>query len=243
MKKRIIAITQARAGSTRLPGKVLRTIGGKTLLQIHIERVLSSKLIDGIVLATTNKEADDSIAEIGNALKLQVYRGSETDVVDRYYQAALQAKADVVVRITSDCPLLDAGLIDEIILAHLDNAKDFTSNVVFRTFPDGMDVEVFDFSMLERTWKESVSQPDREHVTYYMWKNSDLLGKDVCTAYNIVANDGEDYSEIRLTLDYIEDFNLFKRIIEEMGTDKSWQEYVRFLETNPDIKNLNSIKR
>lgn len=243
MKKKIIAITQARTGSTRLPGKVLRTVGNKTLLETHIDRVRGSKLIDGIVLATTTKEADNAIATIGEVLGLQVYRGSETDVVDRYYQAAIQANADIIVRVTSDCPLVDSDLMDEIIKAHFHNGKDFTSNVIFRTFPDGMDVEVFDFSMLKRTWQESVSQPDREHVTHYMWKNSDLMGKDVCTAYNFVSGDGNDHSNIRLTLDYMEDFELFKRLIEELGTERTWQEYVYFLDENPDIKNLNLIKR
>lgn len=115
MKKRIIAITQARTGSVRLPGKVLMTVGNKTLLETHIARVRASKLIDGIVLATTNKEADDVIATIGEQLGLQVYRGSENDVVDRYYQAAKHANAEVIVRVTSDCPLVDADLMDEII--------------------------------------------------------------------------------------------------------------------------------
>jgi len=243
MKKRIIAITQARTGSVRLPGKVLMTVGNKTLLETHIARVRASKLIDGIVLATTNKEADDAIATIGEQLGLQVYRGSENDVLDRYYQAAKHANAEVIVRVTSDCPLVDADLMDEIIQAHLNHAKDFTSNVIFRTFPDGMDVEVFDFLMLKKTWEESVSQLDREHVTYYMWKNSDLMGKDVCTAYNVVSGDGKDHSNIRLTLDYIEDFNLFKILIEELGAERTWQEYVYYLSRNFELKNSNLINR
>ncbi len=242
-KKRVVAITQARTGSTRLPGKVLMTIGDKTLLEIHLRRAARSAMVDEVMVATTTNENDSRIKKLAEQLGFTCYAGSEHDVLDRYYQAALQAKADVIIRITSDCPLVDPELIDKIVTAHLANGKDFTSNIVTRSFPDGMDVEVFDFTVLEQAWKTATQQTDREHVTYFIWQNSDLKGKDLFTAYNIVSDDGKDQSSIRLTLDYIEDFNLFKKIIEEMGTEKTWREYVHFLEANPEIKNLNLINR
>lgn len=241
MKKKIVAITQARMGSTRLPGKVLKKVGDQTFLEIHINRVREAKLLDEIVLATTNLTHDDPIADMGTKMGLAVYRGSESDVLDRYYQAAISAGADIIVRVTSDCPLVDPGLMDLMIEVHLKYKKDFTSNVVFRTFPDGMDVEIFDFDILERTWKNATDKSDREHVTHYMWKNSSLLGYELFTSHNVVEPNGLDHSAIRLTLDYPADNELFKVLIDKLGTEKTWEEYVAFLLSNPDILKINII--
>ena len=228
-------------GSTRLPGKVLKTIADLTMLEIHLNRVLKAERVDQVVLATTDLTHDDGIAKIGEKMGLMVYRGSESDVLDRYYQAAKTAGADTIVRVTSDCPLIDPALIDFMINAHIDNKKDFTSNVVFRTYPDGMDVEIFDFTVLKRAWEESTTKADREHVTHYMWKNSDLLNCELFTAHNMTASDGSDYSDIRLTLDYPADYELFKILIEKLGIERSCEEYVAFLLANPDILRINSI--
>ena len=241
-KKRIIAITQARTGSTRLPRKVLLTINGQTLLQIHLDRVSKSKTIDEVIVATTDKDTDEPIMKVAQQLGYKCYRGSENDVLDRYYQAAKEANAEVVVRVTSDCPLVDPDLIDTIVNAHLVYGTDFTSNIVKRSFPDGMDVEVFSFEALEKAWKEASDIADREHVTYYLWKNSDLMGKDIFTAYNVMTDNGNDYSAIRLTLDYQEDFEVFEKTITQFGLSKTWLDYVNFLEANPYIKAINSNK-
>lgn len=241
-KKKIIAITQARTGSTRLPRKVLLTINGQTLLQIHLDRVSKSKTIDEVIVATTDNDTDEPIMKVAQQLGYKCYRGSENDVLDRYYQAAKEANAEVVVRVTSDCPLVDPDLIDTIVNAHLIYGKDFTSNIVRRSFPNGMDVEVFSFQALYRAWKEASDITDKEHVTYYIWKNSDLMGKDIFTAYNVMTDNGNDYSAIRLTLDYQEDFELFEKTITEFGLSKTWLDYVNFLEANPNIKAINSNK-
>lgn len=242
MNKKIVIITQARTGSTRLPGKVLKKISEKTLLEIHLSRILKSKLANTVVLATTSLEQDDPIVDIGEKVGVQIYRGSESDVLDRYYNAATEFGASIIVRVTSDCPLIDHVVIDEMIQAHITNKKNFTSNVVFRTFPDGLDVEIFDYDILKRAWEESSSKEDREHVTHYIWKNSDLLGYNFFTAYNLSQKNNINNSDIRLTLDFPNDFELFKIIIEELGYEKSYIDYVNFLMKNPEILKINSLK-
>ncbi len=239
MKKKVVIITQARTGSTRLPAKVLKKIGQLTMLEIHLQRALLTKNADEVVLATTDDSKDDAIAEIGKKSGLCVYRGSETDVLDRYYQAAKMSNADVVVRITSDCPLNDAQLIDRLIQEHLTQEKDFTSNIVDRYFPDGLDIEIFNFEALEKAWKEAKEQKDREHVTYYIWQNSDLVGKSIFTAHNVITEDKTNYSDFRLTLDYPEDFQLFEKLITKLGTNRPWLDYVTFLQQHPEVRALN----
>jgi spore coat polysaccharide biosynthesis protein SpsF len=226
-------------GSTRLPGKVLKEIEKETVLDIHFQRVGKAKLIDEIILTTSINPENDPIAAAGEKSGIRVYRGSENDVLDRYYRAAEMSDADVVVRVTSDCPLIDGEVIDKIVQAHLDHCKDFTSNIVTRTYPDGMDVEVFDFATLKRAWVEAISVADREHVTYYMWQNSDLLGKDLFSGYNVIAENELNYSNIRLTLDYNSDFELLSELIRSLGTKKSWLEYVKYIIENPEIQKNN----
>ncbi len=238
--KKVVAITQARMGSTRLPGKVLKMAGDKTFLEIHLERVLKSKVVNKVVLATTDLDKDNPIAELGNRIGIAVFRGSEQDVIDRYYQAALEHNADVIVRITSDCPLIDPVIIDEITTQFLKNENcDFCSNIIERTFPDGMDVEVFSMEALTKAWKDASSSADREHVTYYIWQHSDLMQGNLFKAVNVVAKDGLNYSNLRLTLDYPEDYRLFSKLIEMGGTDRGWLEYVTILIQNPELIEIN----
>jgi spore coat polysaccharide biosynthesis protein SpsF len=166
MGQKIICIIQARFNSTRLPGKVLLDLGGKTVLERVVERVSGSHLIDKIVVATTIREDDSRIAQLCSMKGICVYRGSEDDVLDRYYQAATTGRASHVVRITADCPLIDPEIIDRVIKTHLDNKADYTSNVLKETFPDGQDVEIFTFQALDRAWKEARLPSQREHVTH-----------------------------------------------------------------------------
>jgi spore coat polysaccharide biosynthesis protein SpsF len=239
IKKKIIAITQARTGSTRLPNKVLMEVGGKSFLEIHLERVSKSKLIDEVIVATTDRESDSVIASLSLKLGYNVYRGSENDVLDRYYRAALVANADIIVRVTSDCPLVDPDLIDQIIQEHLSKKNDFTTNIINRTFPDGFDVEVFNFDVLRKAWKEASLLSDREHVTYYIWKNSNLLNGNIFSSFNITAEKNQNFSHIRLTLDYPEDKELLEKLIVIDGIEKSWKEYVDTLLNNPFLLNIN----
>jgi spore coat polysaccharide biosynthesis protein SpsF len=237
--KKVVIISQARTGSTRLPKKVLKKIGNITMLEIHLERVLMVKYASEIILATTDNEKDDIIELIGQRKGVKVYRGSENDVLDRYYQAAKMSNADVIVRITSDCPLIDPKLIDNLIQEHLKNKKDFTSNIIDRFFPDGLDIEIFNFENLEKAWLEANNPIDREHVTFYIWQNSDLMGKSIFTAHNVITPDEQNYSDFRMTLDYLDDFYMFKNLISKLGIYCNWLEYVLFLKENPLVRDIN----
>ena len=212
---KVVAIIQARMGSTRLPGKIMKEILGKPVILWDLDRISLSKLIDEIVVAIPyGKENDvivDTIKEYND--KIVITRGSENDVLDRYYQAAVQANADVVVRITSDCPLIDPVVIDNVIEHFLDKDCDYCSNSLTRTYPRGLDTEVFSFKALETAWNEAKKDYEREHVTPYIIENLDkfkLLN---------VAND-IDLSHLRWTLDTKEDFEFIGAIYERIHSKK-----------------------
>lgn len=239
---KIIAITQARYGSSRLPGKVLKTIGDKTLLEIHLRRVLNSQKINGVVVATTQEPESATIAEIAKKNNCNVYKGDMNDVLDRYYKAALPENPDYVVRVTSDCPLIDAGIIDAVIDQCIQEKADYCSNTLNPSFPDGLDVEVFTFAALQKAWKEATLQSDREHVTAYIWRNSSL--KEGTLFKSSSYNSATDYSGIRLTVDEEKDFALVARVITENGDNKPGLEYAQYILENPELQNINSgIKR
>lgn len=211
----IVAVIQARMGSTRLPGKVMKTILGKPVILWDIDRVSLSKLIDEIVVAIPFGKQDDVIAdtieEYNN--KILISRGSEGDVLDRYYNAAVQTNADVVVRITSDCPLIDPVVVDHVIEQFLNNDCDYCSNSLQRTYPRGLDTEVFSFESLERAWKEAHALYEREHVTPYIRGNSDKF-----ILLNVENN--VDLSHLRWTLDYPEDFEFITEIYKRLYPKK-----------------------
>ncbi len=204
-----VIIVQARMTSTRLPGKVLKQVLGKPLLEYQIERLQRVKLADEIVIATTINETDEPIVELCNCLDVAYFRGSEEDVLGRYYQVATEHKVDIVVRVTSDCPLIDPKVIDEVINCYLKNQSnyDYVSNSLERTYPRGMDTEVFSFSTLQQAFWEATSQPDREHVTPFIHRQPSRysLGHVIYS---------EDCSHYRWTVDTPEDFELIQKIIE-----------------------------
>jgi len=228
-------ITQARTGSKRLPKKVLKKINDLTFLQIHLRRVIKSKLANIYIVATTDSKKDDIICNLSIDEGFKVYRGSEDDVLDRYYKAAKENKIDVIVRLTSDCPLIDPELIDIIIQKHFSYKKDFTSNVTERTFPDGLDVEVFNFKILEKAWVNSKNKSDREHVTHYIWKNEKIFT-------NYCFKNKVDYSKYRLTLDYPEDLKLFKSLIKKIGYKNHWTDYVELIKNNKSLYQINKSR-
>jgi spore coat polysaccharide biosynthesis protein SpsF len=239
---KIVAITQARYGSSRLKAKVLRKINEDTILDIHLKRIKKSKLINEIVVATTDEAESDLIVEIANKNKVLSYKGSVNDVLDRFYQASKLVKPDIIVRITSDCPLIDANEIDKVINQLLISKCDYVSNTMQPTLPDGMDAEVFTFKALEKAHAEATLKSDREHVTPYIWRNSTFKGGNLFVSQN-VFND-KDYSNYRLTIDNEEDFLVIKELVETLGINCNWKEYVEFLDKNPHIKAINSeIKR
>ncbi|HLO38741.1 MAG TPA: hypothetical protein VK173_09625, partial [Lacibacter sp.] len=235
---KIVAVTQARYGSSRLPGKVLKAVNGKTLLSIHLKRVLASKKINKLIVATTTEPEAKLIEEIAIENNCSVYKGSLNDVLDRYYRAVKDEKPDYVVRITSDCPLVDAEIIDAVIDNCIQQNADYCSNTLEPTFPDGMDVEVFRFQALETAWKEAVLQSDREHVTPFIWRNSTAKGGD--RFRGLIYYSSSDYSDIRVTVDTSNDFNLVNELILAVGDSASWKEYVRYLNENPNLLTINN---
>ncbi len=241
MDVKTILITQARSGSTRLPGKILKEIGGKSLLQIHLERLKKCKMISEIVVATTILEEDQVIYNKAIELGLSASRGSESDVLDRFYQSVKNKKADWIVRVTSDCPLIDPLLVDKVIDFVCNNNKDYGANIFVENFPDGQDIEVFKFSALETAWKNAKLLSEREHVTPYIRNNSDLLGGSLFSAINYPCD--FDYSKIRMTVDEIRDFELISILINNLGTDKTWLEYTNYIIQKNLVKINNLIIR
>jgi spore coat polysaccharide biosynthesis protein SpsF len=238
---KVLAITQARVASSRLPKKILKTINGVPLLTIHLNRILQSKLITKLIIATTYEEGVEPILKICNEIDVAFYQGSLNDVLDRFYQAALPQKPNWVVRLTSDCPLIDPIVIDKVVQVAIDHDVDYASNTLNPSYPDGIDVEVFKFSALEKAFKEATLMSEREHVTPYIWKNSDIKGGKIFKAFNV--ENKEDLSAIRLTVDTIEDFEVIEKLVQIQGTDRDWLTYVDTLNNHPEIKEINQKYR
>lgn len=234
----VIAIIQARMGSTRLPGKVLKKINGKPLLLLQLERVKEAKYIDKIVIATSTLEKDDEIENFSKKYGIDCFRGSEDDVLSRYYECAKMYDADTIVRLTADCPLSDPKIIDDVIQKFFNDRVDYCANTVpiaSATFPDGTDVEVFSNSALVKAFNEIKDAHFREHVTFQFWqtneyKSSQLIGK-------------ENLSNYRLTVDYPEDFEVVEYIFNELDKKNDFgylNDIIKILESNTCIKKLNS---
>ena len=230
----IVCIVQARTGSTRLPAKVLKPLLGKPMLWWVINRLQASRQIDQLMVATTTNRADDRLVRLCKQEGWAVYRGSEQDVLDRYYQAAQQAGADHIVRVTSDCPLIDPVVTDFIIAAYLGTAPrpDYASNIVLRTYPRGLDVEVFSSAVLKAAWEKDTSNW-REHVTPYIYQNPEEFH------LRHVVNP-TDYSHLRWTVDTPEDYSLIQTIYEHFGQgDFTWQQVLTAIEANPAWVSIN----
>jgi spore coat polysaccharide biosynthesis protein SpsF (cytidylyltransferase family) len=235
---KIIGVTQARYGSTRLPAKVLKTIGSQTLLDIHLDRILQAKLIDKLMVATTSEEGAEKIVEVAKKHHVDTYKGSINDVLGRFYNCVEEYNPDYVVRLTSDCPLIDPEVVDSVIRVCISSDYDYVSNTMTPTYPDGVDVEVFKFSALKKAFNEATLKSDREHVTPYIWRNSSFKGGILFKSFN-VSND-VDYSNYRITIDTAEDFEVIKHLINILGTNKGWHEYINYLNDQPEIRALNS---
>ena len=234
---KILAITQARYGSTRLPAKILKEVNGMTLLEIHLRRILQSRLVSKLKVATTDEDGAKYIVDVANKLGVDSYRGSVNDVLDRFYQTAISEKPDYVVRVTSDCPLIDPSIIDLVVKTCIDSDYDYVSNVLEPTYPDGMDVEVFKFQSLEKAWREATLKSDREHVTPYIWRNSSVKGGVLFKSYNVSSS--VDNSKLRITVDTPDDFEVVKSLVENLGIERKCDEYVSFLNSHRDIGKMN----
>jgi spore coat polysaccharide biosynthesis protein SpsF len=222
----VLLITQARMGSTRLPGKIFKKIGNKTLLQIHLERICKANLVDKILVATTKNTDDIQVYDWAIKNNFLAFRGSEEDVLDRFYQAAKIYSPKWVVRVTSDCPLIDSRLIDRIIKTASEKQVDYCSNVIVENFPDGQDVEVFSFNALEKAWKLAELKSDREHVTSFIRNN--IFGKGHSMFSYCSIESDKNYSKIRLTVDEEKDYIMISKLIEAVGFESTWEEYVNF---------------
>lgn len=217
------AIIQARMGSTRLPGKVLVDIEGAPMLARVIERSRRARTIDRLVVATTTKSEDDPIAACGRELGVDVFRGNENDVLDRYYQAARHCGFDVVARITSDCPLVDPGLMDEVIQPLLDRTSpiDYSANTLRRTFPKGLDVQACPIRTIERAWREARTSHEREHVFPYVYEHPELFRF-------FSVSDSVDRSEMRWTVDTAEDLVFVRKVYRALGAvDFTWRDVLK----------------
>ena len=238
MAMKTVAIIQARMGSTRLPGKVLMKLQGRTVLDHVITRVKQAKLIDEIIVATTTLPEDDVLAAEAAHYGVCVYRGSSDNVLSRYYEAAKKAKAQVVVRITSDCPLIDPKIIDAVVDAYFDNDAEIATNAgntdKTRTFPRGLDVEIFSFELLEQTNLSANKPYHFEHVTPYMYEIANTI-----FYYRHPYN----YSNNRWTLDTNEDYLFIKYVYDMLfkGThDFYLDEILEFVTSYPEIASINA---
>lgn len=234
-----IAIIQARMGSTRLSGKVLMTLAGRTVLDHTIERVRTCALLDGVVVATTTAEADDAIAAEALRCGAYVFRGSENDVLARYYLAAEEVSADIIVRVTSDCPLFDGQLLTRMLERFKSRTEarkiDYLSNTLNRTFPRGLDAEIFTFSALKCAYENATTPAEHEHVTPYLYRHPEKFQlQGFCQ--------DKDFSAYRWTLDTREDFELINNIYSYLyrrGSPFNTDEVLTFLAAHPDIAALN----
>lgn len=204
---KVIAIIQARMGASRLPGKPLKQVLGKYLIEYLVDRLRLSKTLNGICVATTDNPKDQAIVDWCHRHYVSVVRGSEPDVLSRYLQAAYQSHADIIVRITADCPLMDPLIVDKVVNEFLQGDYDYVSNTLERSYPRGMDVEVFSLQALERAAKEAVQPAEREHVTLYIYQHPEFF-----KIKNVSAD--VDGSMHRWTVDTSEDFTLIKTLLE-----------------------------
>lgn len=233
--KKVVAIIQARMGSTRLPGKVMTEIAGKPMLYHVINRVKHAKELDYIVIATTNLKEDSQILDFASEMEVRSYAGSENDVLDRYYQAAIMSKADVIVRITADCPLADPNVIDKVVRYYLNNDLDYVGTSIKPTYPDGIDVEVFSFASLKKAWDEAKLASEREHVTPYIWKNPSIF------RIGNIEND-EDISYMRWSVDEQCDLEFLREIYNRLYAKDTlfyMEDVLDLLMKNPELMNIN----
>ena len=230
----IIAIIQARMNSTRLPNKVMAEISGHPLLYYVCYRARKAVTVNDTVVATTTHVSDDAIAGFCRQAGIPCFRGSEEDVLDRYYQAAKVSGADVIVRLTADCPLLDPAVIDRVVGVFGTGDYDYVSNSIEVSYPDGLDTEVMKYAALERAWREACLKSEREHVTSYIWKHPELFR--LMNVKNEV-----DYSTMRWTVDEPEDLAFIQQIYEHFGSSPecSWQEIILYLRENPRLSSMN----
>lgn len=233
---KVVAIIQARMGSTRLPGKVMKLLMDHTVLHHVVSRVKEANNIDEIIVATTHLPKDDPIDEEARKAGANVFRGDEQDVLSRYYQAAAESDADIIIRITSDCPLIDSAILSNMLEFYQQNNYDYVSNTLSRTFPRGLDVEIFSFQALEKAYNSASLPEEREHVTPYLYRHPTQF-----SLYDYRSD--EDHSDYRWTLDTIEDWELIHKLYQHLYDNNrlfGLDETLKFLQCNPELSQINA---
>ena len=234
----ILAIIQARMGSTRLPGKVLMKVNGRPLLAYQLDRISKSKKLDKVIVATSTLERDNAIENFCKDYGVDCYRGSENDVMSRYYECCKQYNPDTVVRMTADCPLIDPEIIDKVVQKFKDDNVDYCANTVppeKSKFPDGSDIEVFSMKALEMANTEVQDEHRREHVTFQFWQDLNY------TSSQYIQN--KDWSNYRITVDYPEDFEVVRCILNVLNKKRTFGnlgEIISIIDSNQEIKAKNA---
>jgi len=236
-KPKIVAIIQARMSSTRLPGKTMAEILGKPMLWHVVNRMRMARLIDKIVVATTTEPTDDAIAAFCNENGIECFRGDVSDVLDRFYKAAVHYNAGVVVRITADCPLIDAQVVDKIVKVYLEGSYDYVTNTLRYTYPDGLDVEVISFSALETAWKEAHASAEREHVTPYIRNSGKFRLKNVENDHDL------SFRNFRWTVDEPSDLSFVREVYNNLWSEQKHYfglgEILKLMNSKPHLKDIN----
>jgi spore coat polysaccharide biosynthesis protein SpsF len=234
---RVVATIEARMTSSRLPGKVMMKASGKPMLEHLIRRLKSVSCIDDVVLATTTNSDDDVLYEFSESQCIRCFRGSEDDVMMRVLGAAEEYKTDIIVEITGDCPIIDPRIVEQCIHMYKENDCDYLSNVIVRSYPDGMDTQVFRLETLRKSEAMTSDKLDREHVSLHIRKNPYIF-KHI----NLVASPDLYWPELGLTLDEIKDYELIRKVIEHFGDKNelfSCSDVVSLLKSKPDWVSIN----
>ena len=234
---KIVCTIEARMSSTRLPGKVLMKVSGLTFLEHIVKRLSVVQLIDEIVIATSTNSKDDKIVELAKSKKIKFYRGSEQDVMSRVLNASEMVNGNIIVEITGDCPMIDPNIVEQMINIYLKNSVDYVSNAHIRSYPDGMDVQVFSFDTLKKSSLMTDNAKDREHVTLHIRNNPNIF-----SSINIIAPTNLFWPELGLTLDEKADYEFIKIIIENLYQHNpyfSCDDIIRFLKNNEQLLEIN----
>ncbi len=235
---KIIVTIEARMGSTRLPGKVLKEVCGKPLLQHMIERLRRSEKVDDVVVATTVNPKDNAIEALCHKIACSYYRGSENDITQRLIDTAKHFEADLIVQTTGDCPLHDPFVIDEAVTAYLGSKVEYVSNRLVRTYPTGLDTQVYSPKVLQKVTERTQDATDREHGSYYIYTHPKEFTMKNFSSSQLKC------PEKRWCLDYPEDFTLIQKVYEALyPTNPTFDTFdiLRFLEKNPELEKINQM--
>lgn len=242
MHKKLVGIIQARFNSSRLPGKILKLVKGISFLELQIRRLKYSKRMDEIVLALPDNSSSEPLIKLANNIKISYILGDEENLLSRYKKAAIKTNADLIVRITSDCPLISPNILDEMANLMVNNNYDIITNVLPPSWPDGLDLNIFNKKILFEACNNAILKSDKEHVVPWMWRNSQLQKCKKFKGYNYKSK--KDYSSMRWTLDNQSDFLFFKELslflslreLEKM----SFEDFIAFFKKNKNLIKINA---